>query len=135
MSCLQRFDHTHMRIVISCNTLSSLLLSFLLWNTTASQFARYVIRQQNLSIFQIQNLVLILFESFGGNISVSNNLYLQILRLKKKSQSVSPHLSTLSFMIPQLILHNLTLFLRYLALNWLWYLIPRYIYIYMYVYH
>ena len=55
-----------MKIVISCNTLSSLLLSFLLWNTTASQFARYVIRQQNLSIFQIQNLVLILFESFGG---------------------------------------------------------------------
>ena len=121
ISCLQRlsydFYNTHMRIVISCNTISSLLLSFLLLHTTASQFARYVIRQQNLSIFQIQNLFLILFESFGGNISVSNNLYLQILRLKKKSQSVSPHLSNLSFMIPQLILHNLTLFLRYLVLN------------------
>ena len=111
------FYNTHMRIVISCNTLSRLLLSFLLFFTTALQFARYLIQQQNLSIFQIQNLVLILFESFGGNISVSNNLYLQILRLKKKSQSVSPHLSNLSFMIPQLILHNLTLFLRYLVLH------------------
>ena len=128
------FYNTHKRVVISCNTLSSLLLSFLLWNTTTSQFARNVIRQQNLSIFQIQNLFLILFESFGGNISVSNNLYLQILRLKKKPQSVSPHLSNLSFMIPQLILHyihNLTLFLRYLVLNWLWYLIQRSIYIYI----